>query len=238
MPLAVSAGIRPPPAQATPPLAEEERARSIADTLAHRPAAKVGEPVAIRVFAYASLIWNPGFAWAERTRGRLSGYMRRACVWTLEARGTPENPGLALGLDRDPSGSCTGIVFTLPLSGEDEVLDRLWQREMHTALYRPRWLVASTEAGPADVLAFTSNREHPQYAGVLAPDAAAGWIRGAGGSFGRCADYFRQTLRSLEAEGLDDPDLADLVLRIDGSRGGGQDSRKQRLQLPVRITDP
>ncbi|MCY4592584.1 MAG: gamma-glutamylcyclotransferase [Alphaproteobacteria bacterium] len=215
----MSAPTRLPPAQATPPLGQPERARSIADTLAHRPAGRADGADAIRVFAYGSLIWNPGFAWTGRMHGRLSGYMRRACIWTLESRGTPENPGLALGLDTDPSGSCAGIVFTLPLDGEDEVLDRLWQREMHTALYRPRWLTASTEAGPADVLAFVSNREHPQYAGVMAHDVAAGWIRGAEGAFGRCADYFRQTLRSLEAEGLDDPGLADLVLRIDGSRG-------------------
>lgn len=219
MPLAVTAPTRPPPAQATPPLGKAERARSIADTLAHRPAGRAGETDAIRVFAYGSLIWNPGFEWTGRTRGRLTGYMRRACIWTLESRGTPENPGLSLGLDTDPSGSCVGIVFTLPFVGEDEVLDRLWQREMHTALYRPRWLVASTEAGPADVLAFVSNREHPQYAGVMAHEVATGWIRGAEGSFGRCADYFRQTLRSLEAEGLDDPDLADLVMCVDGPRG-------------------
>lgn len=219
MPLAVTVPTRPPPAQATPPLGKAERARSIADTLAHRPAGQPGETEAIRMFAYGSLIWKPGIAWTGRTRGRIFGYMRRACIWTLESRGSPENPGLSLGLDREPSGSCAGVVFTLPLVGEDEVLDRLWQREMHTGLYRPRWLVASTEAGPADVLAFVSNREHPQYAGIMAHDAAAGWIRGAEGSFGRCADYFRQTLRSLMAEGLDDPDLADLVLRIDASRG-------------------
>ena len=219
MPLAVTAPTRPPPAQATVPLSDLERARSIADTLAHRPAGRTHEAEAIRVFAYASLIWKPGFAWTGRTRGRLSGYVRRACIWTLESRGSPEHPGLSLGLDADPSGSCTGIVFTLPLVGEDEVLDRLWQREMHTALYRPRWLVASTEAGPVDALAFVSNREHPQYAGVMAHEVAAGWIRGAEGEFGRCEDYFRQTLRSLEAEGLDDPDLADLVIRIDGPRG-------------------
>ena len=218
MPLAVTAPTRPPPARATVPLSDAERARSIADTLAHRPAGRTDGAEAIRVFAYASLIWNPGFAWTGRTRGRLSGYVRRACIWTLESRGSPEYPGLSLGLDADPSGSCAGIVFTLPLVGEDEVLDRLWQREMHTALYRPRWLVASTEAGPADVLAFVSNREHPQYAGVMAHEVAAGWIRGAEGSFGRCADYFRQTLRSLKDAGLDDPDLADLVLRIDGPR--------------------
>ena len=58
------------------------------------------------LFGYGSLIWNPVLEIAERQIGRIYGYHRRYCLLTKIGRGTPENPGLILGLDH--GGSCTG----------------------------------------------------------------------------------------------------------------------------------
>ena len=56
-----------------------------------------GEPV--WVFGYGSLMWNPDFPVAETRAALVRGWHRRFCLWTVLGRGTPERPGLMLGLE-------------------------------------------------------------------------------------------------------------------------------------------
>src|SRR6202166_5116698 len=61
------------------------------------------------VFGYGSLMWRPGFDFIEQVPARLIGEHRALCVSSFDHRGTPENPGLVLGLDR--GGVCRRIAF-------------------------------------------------------------------------------------------------------------------------------
>ena len=61
------------------------------------------------VFGYGSLMWHPGFPHLEVRLARLRGLHRSFCVYSHRYRGTPQAPGLVLGLDR--GGSCHGMVF-------------------------------------------------------------------------------------------------------------------------------
>ena len=61
------------------------------------------------VFGYGSLMWRPGFAFEEARRARVIGYRRCFCIYSVHHRGTPERPGMVLGLDR--GGACEGIVY-------------------------------------------------------------------------------------------------------------------------------
>nr|MCU0831318.1 gamma-glutamylcyclotransferase [Rhizobiaceae bacterium] len=88
------------------------------------------------VFGYGSLMWRPGFVHEEALPARLTGYHRALCVRSLVHRGTPERPGLVLGLDK--GGSCKGIAFRVTADRRDAVVDYLRARELVTNVYRER----------------------------------------------------------------------------------------------------
>ena len=188
------------------PLPAAARAASLRDALVGRPGTE-----RLWVFAYGSLLWRPGFDPAERRRATLAGYRRSFCVWTVEARGTPERPGLGLGLVPAAGERCEGVALALAPSGRDEALAALWEREMLTGVYRPAWLPLATEGGGIVALAFVVDRFHPQHAGELDAADAARCIARARGRLGPCRDYLLATVRALAAEGIEDAGLSALV---------------------------
>jgi cation transport regulator ChaC len=52
------------------------------------------------VFGYGSLMWRPGFDFEERCEALMHGVHRRLCIYSHVHRGTPEKPGMVLGLDK------------------------------------------------------------------------------------------------------------------------------------------
>lgn len=199
-----------PPTRPAEPIGDAARAESLASTLATRP--RLGP---FRVFAYGSLLWDPCFSVDRQEPARLKGWVRRTCLWTLHARGSPDQPGLFYGLDAEPAGHCDGAIFTLSEAGLADGLDRLWRREMHTAVYAPRWLNVEVAGRSVPALGFVVDRSHPLYTGELEIERAADIIARAHGAFGSCAEYYSATVAALRALGLDDQPLFDLVDTVD-----------------------
>src|SRR3546814_12768174 len=79
-------------------------------------------------------MWHPGFPHVEVRPARLRGLHRSFCVYSHRYRGTPQAPGLVLGLDR--GGSCHGMAFRVPAAEGEEALDYLFEREMMSGIYR------------------------------------------------------------------------------------------------------
>ena len=171
------------------------------------------------VFGYGSLIWHPGFPHVEVRRGRLHGYNRRFCILSHRYRGTPERPGLVLGLDR--GGSCQGLVYRVPAGEAEEVMDYLYDREMITGVYFPRWLEVRTDQGPVTAASFVVDRGHVQYAGALTPEETAYLITQGCGERGRCEEYLRKTVHHLDALGLGCPRLSHLLRLVEAGSSGG-----------------
>jgi cation transport protein ChaC len=152
------------------------------------------------VFGYGSLMWHPGFPHIEVRAGRLHGYHRRFCVYSHRYRGTPECPGLVLGLDK--GGSCRGLAFRVPASEGEEVIEYLYDREMVTGTYIPTWLKIETEPATVTAASFVVDRTHRQYAGPLTPEETAKLIAQGHGARGACSEYLANTVHHLEALGL------------------------------------
>ena len=155
------------------------------------------------VFGYGSLMWRPGFAHIRTERARLQGYRRSLCVRSFVHRGTPERPGLVLGLDR--GGACVGMAFCVPEALRAEVLDYLRARELVTKVYLERILpVRLPDGETVAAVTYIVDRSHRQYAGGLAEAEAASIIRGAAGVSGGNEDYVVNTVRHLTALGIRD----------------------------------
>ena len=172
--------------------------------------AQWGGKAPLWVFAYASLLWRPEFDVAEQSLARVQGWRRALQMWSRVNRGTPAQPGLVFALLR--GGSCWGMVQKVHAAQADEVLERLWSREMPTGVYEPRWLRCQTETGPVQALAFTLPTISPQNTGRLSkahyPRIFSDTV---GGRFGTTLDYAQQTYERLLELGIHDEALADLL---------------------------
>jgi cation transport protein ChaC len=190
-------------------LTDEELAVSLAAALKSKPADSDWW-----VFAYGSLLWNPLFPFEDARRATLSGRRRRFCLWSLASRGTPNQPGLVLGLDR--GGSCHGVVYRLPARSAKAELALLWRREMVLGAYLPLWVKVRCDGKPLVALAFVVDRAHRQYTGNLTLGEQAEVLASAAGAFGSSADYLERARVALVTHGIVDPyleRLAGLVAR-------------------------
>ena len=166
----------------------------------------------IWVFGYGSLMWNPGFAHSAAEPALLHGWHRSFCVYSHRYRGTPERPGLVLGLDR--GGACRGVVFRIGASEAGAALTYLWEREMVGGVYDMRELLVRTDGGAVKAHAFTVRRTHSGYAGRLGVDETARLILQGLGGRGPCREYLENTVRQLERLGLIDGPLHKLEQRV------------------------
>lgn len=176
------------------------------------------------VFGYGSLMWRPGFAFAERRRALLRGLHRRLCIYSHVHRGTPDRPGLVMGLDR--GGACHGMAFRVEERDWEETLAYLRAREQATNVYvevtRRVALASDASTGApgrtVPALLYVADHAHAQYAGRLDLEAQLPLVLQGEGQSGRCADYVRSAVAHLREMGLEDHALETLLHRLDAGR--------------------
>jgi glutathione-specific gamma-glutamylcyclotransferase len=165
------------------------------------------------VFGYGSLMWRPGFSYVERRIATVRGYHRALCVYSHVHRGTPERPGLVLGLDR--GGSCKGIAFKVPAEEAIETIAYLRGREQVTLVYRERYLRAKLDdRRDVRALSYAVDRNHGQYAGRLDRDELERLVSQGEGVSGANPDYVRNTHAHLAELGIVDATLEWLAARL------------------------
>lgn len=172
------------------------------------------------VFGYGSLMWRPGFAYVERIPARLIGLHRSLCVYSFVHRGTPEKPGLVLGLDR--GGACRGIAYRVDKALRFDTLGYLRAREQATHVYRETLRAVTLQPTPgaperrATALVYAVDRGHPQYAGRLPLEAQLHLVRQGHGQSGANRDYVLATVKEIESQGCFDRELHRLAALLRG----------------------
>ena len=167
------------------------------------------------VFGYGSLMWRPGFDFLERRTARLVGAHRALCVLSYHHRGTPERPGLVLGLDR--GGSCRGIAFRIAAAKVEATLAYLREREQITHVYRETMRPVDLIDEPHErvrALTYLVDHSHAQYAGELSLEKQLHLVRQGHGRSGANRDYLHETVKQLEALGIRDKTLEWLAARL------------------------
>ena len=172
----------------------------------------VEEPGDIWFFAYGSLMWDPGFEPAETRPALLRGWHRRFCVSSIIYRGTPEQPGLSLGLDR--GGSCRGLALRIAAAERETVLAYLAEREMPEAIYSSRKVSLATDGSRLSAYTLVVNRGHPLYVSGLGFEESATRIACCSGKRGPNIDYLAQTVRHLDDLGIRDGAMHRLLDRV------------------------
>ena len=157
------------------------------------------------IFAYGSLMWDPGFPYCDAEPAILHGHHRSFCVYSHGHRGTPERPGLVLGLDR--GGTCKGVAYCVPAIDVPTALTYLWEREMKSRVYELRELEVQLPSRRVAALAFVVDRRHPHYAAGLSLAETARLIRQGVGRSGTARHYFDSTLDELDRLGAIDGHL-------------------------------
>jgi len=175
-------------------------------------------PEDLWIFGYGSLIWKPGFEHVERMPARMIGLHRSLCVYSFVHRGTPEKPGLVLGLDR--GGACRGIAYRVTAKKRAATLAYLREREQATSVYlervRTAWLAGNPEK-PVNAVCYIVDRSHRQYAGRLSITEQAHIVRQGHGGSGNNREYVLETVNALEALGMRDRELHLLAERLKGA---------------------
>jgi cation transport protein ChaC len=173
--------------------------------------AAAGESAAdLWVFAYGSLIWNPGFPYRSREPATLIGFHRRYCVHSHVYRGTPEAPGLVLGLEQ--GGACQGVVYRVAAELAGSTMQYLRDRELITSVYIEIVAPVETRDGTRrEAVTYVADPDHAQYAPASDLQTMVETILHARGIAGPNAEYAINTWANLASLGLDDRYVAEVA---------------------------
>lgn len=167
------------------------------------------------VFAYGALMWNSGdgtFQVGTKQPAVLRGYRRSFCVKSNIYRGTPDFPGLVLGLEEHGSSSASGAALCVPASTALDTLMAMDAQEMRVrppGLLRPvyeRWMLPVDLSVPAPgvrmALCYAVDKGNPQgYAGDVPLEQQLARMRDASGERGPNYEYVLNVCNQLEAIG-------------------------------------
>lgn len=172
------------------------------------------------LFAYGSLMWDPGVRFAEVRRARVADHARRFILKDVYGgRGTREKPGLMAALDR--GAGCEGLAFRIPRADIEEETRALWRRERIGPAYVPAFVDAVSAAGPVSALTFVADHGAAVIQAGLTRAEQVEYLRTGVGILGSSLEYLRNIAAQFAALGIEDVEVASLLGEVEGRAGGG-----------------
>lgn len=184
-------------------LSDAERERKRRDALKERPGRDLW------VFAYGSLMWDPGVYFEEIRRAHTADYARSFCLCEEMARGTRGAPGLMAGLDR--GDGCTGVAFRVSHARLEEESFILFRRELIADAYRPEYIALETGQGAITAITFVAEHSSDYINADIPIEQQACMIASASGILGSSMDYLENLAAHLDQLGIEDAYVAKLL---------------------------
>jgi cation transport protein ChaC len=191
--------------------------------MAHSGEARaVGGGAAVWVFGYGSLMWNPGFACAERRPAVLRGYHRAYMMVSTRNRGTPDSPGMVLSLA--PGGQCIGMALRIDPRQRAEALAYLDKREGVGRANQRVLMPLHAHGAPPDPLrhgwAYLPVLSYSNYIWGVPLSRQAELVARGCGQTGTSFDYLRLVLEELAKLRVCEPELERLFAEACCCRSG------------------
>jgi cation transport protein ChaC len=164
------------------------------------------------IFGYGSLVWRPGFPYAERRPGYVVGWARRFWQGSTDHRGVPDAPGRVATLVEEPGERCWGVVYRVEAAAREAVLGGLDHRERGG--FARRDLEVRVEGGGVSALVYLATPANPNYLGPAPPEQIARQIRRSHGPSGSNLEYLLRLAEALEAMGARDPHVCELAALV------------------------
>ena len=169
------------------------------------------------VFAYGSLMWDPGFHYAEIRRARIEGFARQFVLKDdLGGRGDPEAPGLMAGLA--PGAGCDGLAYRIAPEQVEEETARLCRRELLGPAYLPKWHLAETGQGPIHVILFVADPDADGIELDLTRAEQVEYLATGAGFLGSSYDYIHGLVEKLRQLRIKDAEMEALLADVDRFR--------------------
>ena len=170
------------------------------------------------IFGYGSLMWDPGFRFAEVRRAYVPDYSRRFILKDIYGgRGTVDAPGLMAALDR--GSGCDGLVFRVLREHVEEETEILWRREKVGPAYTATFVEAVVAEEPVTALAFVADHDAELIDPNLTRDEQIHFLATGVGFFGPSIDYLKNIAKKFTALGIHDEEVTSLLCETEAYIG-------------------
>lgn len=166
------------------------------------------------VFAYGSLMWDPGFCFTVVRRATVSGYARRFILLDDKGgRGTRGAPGLMAALDHGTG--CEGLAFRIAAHDIETETEILWRREMIGHGYVPTFVTAVIDGQPTTALTFLADHSSDSILPDIARAEQVRLIALGAGFLGTSKAYLENIVSHFAHLGIVDEDCSALLREVE-----------------------
>jgi glutathione-specific gamma-glutamylcyclotransferase len=165
------------------------------------------------LFTYGAMLEEPPFDPVDSEIVACVGWRRAFCLSDPKLRGTPEHPGLTLGLVK--GAQCVGVAWRLAAQSVRRDLAGVFAAELKLPFYRAAWLPIRSPNGNTTALTLVADPASPLFEPHLSDAQIAQRIVDSRGPAGTNAGYLHEVVSALDRAGVADLYLNRLLSSVE-----------------------